>query len=145
MIGAEAGYRVRATQRRDEQGSLTPQRDWSTATRTPVTGVSVQPTGTAETRDSTGVTATDQWRLFDRVNLTPGFWAAGDRFEWTAYGVTLEVVGDPQWWPGPGAGIHHWEVALRVQAPTPMDATGAVDVLRAGMQGVVDEARPWVP
>lgn len=146
MIGAEAGNRLRAAQRRDGQGNLTPQRNWDAATSTPVAGpVSVQPMGTAEARDTSGVAATDEWRLFDRTNLTPGFWAAGDRFEWTAYGLALEVVGDPQWWPAPNGGIHHWEVALRKQAPTTQDVTGAAAALRAGMYGVVDEAHPWTP
>lgn len=145
MIGAEAGNRVRAAQRRDAQGNLTPQRDWDAASRTPVAGVSVQPAGTSETRDTTGVSPAGEWRLFDRINLTAGFWAAGDRFEWTTGAMTLEVVGDPQFWPAPGGGVHHWEVALRAQSPTVQDVSGLAGEVRAGMHGVIAEAQPWTP
>lgn len=145
MIGAEAGNLVRAAQRRDGQGSLTPQRDWDTATRTPIAGVSVQPAGTSEARDTTGVAASAEWRLFDRTNLTPGFWRAGDRFEWTGGAMTLEVVGEPQFWPAPGGGVHHWEIALRAQSPTVQDVSGLTAELRAGMHGVIAEAHAWTP
>lgn len=145
MIGAEVGNRVRAPQRRDAQGNLTPQRNWDNAARTPVSGVSIQPAGTSESRDTTGVSASEEWRLFDRTNLVVGFWQPGDRFEWTAGGTTLEVVGDPQWWPGPSGGVHHWEVALRAQAPTVQDVSGLTASVRAGMHGVVNDATPWTP
>lgn len=87
-------------------------RDWTTATRTTVDGVSVQPAASTEdVRDrellvNTYTLFTTRGRDIDLL--------ATDRVQWN--GLVLQVVGDPNRWPAPGGGIHHVEAALKLVA-----------------------------
>jgi hypothetical protein len=111
----------RAAQRTDSSGAVTPQRDWDNATTVTLTGVSVQPEGTAEARDAGGVEVSAQWRLFTRSGAVADV-RAGDRVVWDSR--SLDVVGDPQRWAGPSGGTHHWEVVLREQPVTRRGLSG---------------------
>lgn len=143
MIGAEAGVLVRAARLTDGQGAATPQRDWENATRITKTGLSIQPAGTTDSRDSGTVNVTARWLLFDRTSPANDAWQAGDRFEWD--GRTLEVAGDPQRWAGPRGGTHHWEVTLQEQPPARSAATGVAAILGEQIQAAAADARPWTP
>jgi hypothetical protein len=144
VIGAETGYRVRAARLVDSSGATTPQRDWDNATRTLVERLSIQPQGTTEGRDAGGVEVTAQWLLIDRTSPA-GFWVAGDRFEWSGDGRSLDVVGDPQRWAGPSGGTHHWEVVLREQPVTRSGAAGVAAVLADATREAATQIRPWTP
>lgn len=142
MIGAETVVFERAPFVVDDEGGVGPQRNWSAKTTWTVTGVSVQPLDTAEVRDLRGVEITAQWRLYTRngQGLTV---TEGDRVVWD--GRTLEVVGDPQVWKAPYGGVHHYELLLREQPPTMVEATGINGAIRRAVRSVVDEVRPWSP
>lgn len=123
IIYSQTVTRLRATQIRDADGTLTPQRDWSTATATAITSVSVQPKMTSEQRDGAGVTVTDEWVLYGRRGVKIDL-VNGDRVLWD--GRTLDVIGAPQSWPalfGSG-GWHHSEITLKQSPFTRLDATG---------------------
>jgi hypothetical protein len=106
------------------------------------TGVSVQPDGTTEARDPGGVEVSAQWRLFTRCGASADF-RKGDRVLWD--GRVLDVVGDPQRWPGPGGGTHHWEVVLREQPVTQSGAVGVAAVLADATREAATQLRPWTP
>ncbi|WP_461296333.1 head-tail adaptor protein [Streptomyces harbinensis] len=85
-----------------------PVRDWTSATRTPVHGVAVQPSGTSEDQGQRS-TVVSRWHLITRpgrdIDLEPA-----DRIEYA--GRTLEIEGEVRRFPGPGGGFHHVEVTL---------------------------------
>lgn len=84
-------------------------RDWSSATRTDVTGVSIQPTSTTEDiRDREQLV--DTYALFTPRGVDIDLLAT-DRVQWN--GLTLQVVGSPNRWPMPGGGVHHVEATLQ--------------------------------
>lgn len=84
-------------------------RDWSSATRTPYTGVSVQPAGSTEdVRDREELV--NRFQLFTSRGQDIDLLAT-DRVEWG--GLTLQVDGDPNRWPAPGGGVHHVEASLK--------------------------------
>jgi hypothetical protein len=98
---------VRAPLAADRYGGQT--RDWTAATRTAYQGVSVQPASSTED-------VRDRELLIGRYTLftSRGFdidLLATDRVEWG--GITLQVDGDVDRWPGPGGGVHHVEAALK--------------------------------
>jgi hypothetical protein len=142
VIGAETVVLQRAARLVDGQGNPTPQRDWDNAATATLTGVSVQPEGTAEARDAGGVEVSAQWRLFTRSGAVADF-RAGDRAVWD--GRTLDVVGDPQRWAGPNGGTHHWEVVLREQPVTRSGAVGVAAVLADATRETATQIRPWTP
>lgn len=85
--------------------------DWGAgATRTPVSGVNVQPSGRGtEDTDDRQVTVTG-WRLYTPRGVDLDLLAT-DRIEFD--GMTLQVVGKVARWPAPGGGVHHVEADLR--------------------------------
>ena len=126
MIYSSTVTRLRADRLRDDAGLLQPTRDWENATTTEITGVSVQPVTTSETRDAGGVLTTDEWRLYGprgvKVDLVNG-----DRVVWD--GRTLDVIGEPQSWPGLTSGWHHSEIVLKASPPTRFAASGVAGIL----------------
>lgn len=77
--------------------------DWTTATRTTVDGVSVQPTaGNTETADGTRDSTTTTWVGFTAMDSGDLDITATDRVEYA--GLTLEVYGVPRRWPNPFTG-----------------------------------------
>lgn len=84
-------------------------RDWTSAVRTDVDGVSIQPgASTEDVRDRELLTNT--FTLFTTRGRDIDLLAT-DRVEWN--GVILQVVGDPNRWTAPGGGVHHVEATLR--------------------------------
>jgi hypothetical protein len=142
VIGRESVTVQRAAPLLDSLGAVTPQRDWDNASSVMLTGVSVQPEGTSEARDAGGVEVTAQWRLFTQRGASADF-RTGDRVIWD--GRTLDVVGDPQRWPGPFGGTHHWEVLLREQPVTRTGAVGVAAVLADATRETATQIRPWTP
>lgn len=91
--------------------------DWSSATDTPITDVSVQPSSTTEVVDDQQTTVAD-WRFY---STDPACVAMTAQSRIECQGQTYEVVGAPQPWPDPlepGA-VDHWEAPLRVILPNP--------------------------
>lgn len=93
----------------DEYGNSRP--DWGAGvTRTPVTGVNVQPSGgSTEDTDDKQLTVTG-WRLFTPRGMDLDL-RETDRVE--AEGAVMQVVGKVARWPSPGGGVHHVEADLR--------------------------------
>ncbi|MET9550536.1 hypothetical protein ABZY36_35325 [Streptomyces sp. NPDC006627] len=87
------------------------QDDWGlAASRTPVTGVNVQPQGgSSEDTDDRQLTVTG-WRLYTPRGMDLDL-RETDRVE--AWGTTMQVVGKVARWPAPGGGVHHIEADLR--------------------------------
>lgn len=88
-------------------------RDWSAATRTPIDGLNVQPSGQSENR-STGErdTVISGWRVYGGEGMDADVLAT-DRVE-LADGTVCEVVGEVARWLDPHTGeVHHVEFALR--------------------------------
>jgi hypothetical protein len=85
--------------------------DWGAgATRTPVSGVNVQPSGgSTEETDDRQVTVTG-WRLYTPRGVDLDL-RETDRVEFD--GMMLQVVGKVARWPAPGGGVHHVEADLR--------------------------------
>ena len=80
------------------------------ATRIPVSGVNVQPSGgSAEDTDGRQVTVTG-WRLYTPRGRDLDL-RETDRIEFD--GMTLQVAGKVARWPAPGGGVHHIEADLR--------------------------------
>jgi hypothetical protein len=89
----------------------TEQPDWGEgATRIPVSGVNVQPSGgSAEDTEDKQVTVTG-WRLYTPRGMDVDL-RETDRVE--AWGTTMQVIGKVARWPAPGGGVHHVEADLR--------------------------------
>jgi hypothetical protein len=85
--------------------------DWgASATRTPISGVNVQPSGgSTEETDDRQVTVTG-WRLYTPRGVDLDL-RETDRVEFD--GMKLQVVGKVARWPAPGGGVHHVEADLR--------------------------------
>jgi hypothetical protein len=85
--------------------------DWGAgATRIPVSGVNVQPSGgSTEDTDDKQVTVTG-WRLYTPRGMDVDL-KETDRVE--AWGTTMQIVGKVARWPAPGGGVHHVEADLR--------------------------------
>ncbi|MGW5426881.1 hypothetical protein ACWET9_06590 [Streptomyces sp. NPDC004059] len=100
---------VRAGTVVDEYHNAKP--DWGAgATRTPVSGVNVQPSGgSTENSDDKQVTVTG-WRLYTPRGVDLDL-RETDRVEFD--GMTLQVAGKVARWPAPGGGVHHVEADLR--------------------------------
>jgi hypothetical protein len=99
--------RVRAPLVADAYGTADKERDWANATRTTITGCSVQPSSGSEYKLGREAVITT-WRLYapDGTDLL-----AGDRVIWDE--DLYEVDGDPQRWPSATGQIDHVEVLLR--------------------------------
>jgi hypothetical protein len=100
---------VRAGTTTDRYGNK--QDDWGAgATRIPVSGVNVQPSGgsTEDTNDKQVVVT--GWRLYTPRGMDIDL-RETDRVE--AWGTTMQVVGKVARWPAPGGGVHHVEADLR--------------------------------
>lgn len=92
---------VRAGSTTGRYGDTVP--DWSTATRTTIDGVNVQPTSqNAETTDGTRDSTTTTWVGFTAMDSGDLDITATDRIEYA--GLTLEVYGTPRRWPNPLTG-----------------------------------------
>jgi hypothetical protein len=93
----------------DEYGNERP--DWGAgASRLPVSGVNVQPSGgSTEDTDDRQVTVTG-WRLYTPRGMDVDL-RETDRVEFD--GMTLQVIGKVARWPAPGGGVHHIEADLR--------------------------------
>ena len=87
----------------------------------------MQPVMTDETRDAGGVIRTDTWKVFRARGVGLDL-ANGDRVLWD--GRTLDVIGEPQSWPGLRAGWHHSEIVCKASPPTRFAASGVDEVLR---------------
>ena len=100
---------VRAGTAVDEYHNTKP--DWGAgATRTPVSGVNVQPSGgSTENTDDRQVTVTG-WRLYTPRGVDLDL-RETDRVEFD--GMVLQVAGKVARWPAPGGGVHHVEADLR--------------------------------
>lgn len=100
---------VRPTKVEDDYGNE--QDDWGdAATRTPVSGVNVQPNGgSSEDTEDKQVTVTG-WRLYTPRGMDLDL-RETDRVE--AWGTTMQVIGKVARWPAPGGGVHHVEADLR--------------------------------
>jgi len=128
-IFSQSVIRLRAPQLRDAtSGIVRPQRDWANADTLAITGVSVQPTSTTETRDNAGVQATNTWRLYSRRGSDLDI-QAGDRVVWQ--GQTLDVLGRDEHWHGIlDSGVpHHVEITLRIQPVTRQASSGVAAIL----------------
>jgi len=97
-----AGYLV------DKYGNPTSQQDWANATRTPVSGVSVQPDVSTEATGDRG-TITTGWRLFTPKGRDLDLLAT-DRVEFD--GMALEVDGEIARYRVSGR-VHHVEARLK--------------------------------
>lgn len=87
------------------------QEDWGdAATRIPVSGVNVQPSGgSTEDTDDKQITVTG-WRLYTPRGMDIDL-RETDRVE--ALGTVMQVIGKVARWPAPGGGVHHVEADLR--------------------------------
>jgi hypothetical protein len=142
MAGTETVTFQRAPQLRDEQNSLTPQRDWGNATTTAIDGCTVQPVSTQDLYDAAGVGIVDVLRVYGPRGVDIDV-QAGDRALWA--GTPYEVHGEPQRWKRSGGTIHHVEILIRKQPATPVDATGTPAVLRTAAQGLAEGQKVWTP
>ncbi|MEW2635765.1 hypothetical protein AB0903_30030 [Streptomyces sp. NPDC048389] len=99
---------IRAPYVVDRYGNTTSERDWTSATRTTVRRVAVQPNATSENDGDRPVVVTG-WRLVTRrgrdIDLAPG-----DRV--VALGRVLETDGDVARWITAGR-HHHTEAQLK--------------------------------
>jgi len=84
-------------------------RDWSSAVRADVDGVSIQPTVSTEDIQDRELLV-NAYTLFTTRGRDIDLLAT-DRVEWG--GLILQVVGDPNRWTAPGGGIHHVEAQLK--------------------------------
>lgn len=132
----------RAAARKDAQGAATLQRAWENATSRVYEGCTVQPLSSTEAWAASGIGVTESLVVFGPRGVDMDV-QAGDRALWA--GKTLEVDGEPERWPTPRGGVHHWEIRLRGQPPTPSDASELASALRAGIQGLVDDSATWTP
>lgn len=108
LLQADTVVIVRAPYIVDRYGNPSTKRDWSSATRTTVAGVSVQPDGSTETVGSRSSVVTG-WRLITKKGRDfPAL--PGDRIEYD--GMTLEVDGEIGRYRM-GSRIHHAEARLR--------------------------------
>jgi hypothetical protein len=142
MAGTETVTFQRAPARKDAQGAETLQRQWEIATSIVYEGCTVQPLSTSEAWAASNVGVTESLVVFGPRGVDMDV-KSGDRALWN--GKTLEVDGEPERWPAPRGGIHHWEIRLRSQPPTPGDATEVASALRAGIAGLVTESATWTP
>lgn len=87
--------------------------DWEQATRTTVTGVSVQPTITTETTTEPRTQTVTGWRVYTRAGVDVDV-RPTDRVELET-GVACEVVGEVARWPHPirTGQVHHVEFDLQ--------------------------------
>ena len=109
MLYTQSIVIVRPGTAEDEYGNERP--DWGAgATRIPVSGVNVQPSGgSTEDTDDKQVVVTG-WRLYTPRGRDVDL-RETDRVE--AWGTTMQVVGKVARWPAPGGGVHHVEADLR--------------------------------
>ncbi len=105
---ADSVTRVRADYVTDKYGNPSTTRDWQNATRTTVSGVSVQPDASSEDTGDRGTVVTG-WRLFTPkghdLDVLPT-----DRVEYE--GMTLEVDGEIARYRV-GGRVHHIEARLK--------------------------------
>jgi hypothetical protein len=142
VAGTETVVFQRAPARRDAQGAETLQRQWENATSSSYEGCTVQPLSSTEAWAASGVGVTESLVVFGPRGVDMDV-RAGDRALWS--GKTLEVDGEPERWPTPRGGVHHWEIRLRSQPPTPGDATEVATAIRAGIAGLVEASTTWTP
>lgn len=102
---------VRAPVVADRYGSQ--QRDWANATRTPVDGVSVQPTTSSETLTEPRDLVITGWRIYSRAGTDIDI-VHTDRVE-LDNGTVCEVVGEIARWPHPirSGAVHHVEIDVQ--------------------------------
>lgn len=102
---------VRAGEFTDRYGNTKP--DWGTgATRTPVSGVNVQPASSPSSSDEhidDRQTTVTRWDFFTDRGVDVDLLAT-DRVEFD--GMKLRVDGKVGRWPAPGGGVHHVEATL---------------------------------
>lgn len=91
--------------------------DWTVATETPISDVSIQPSDTQEVVDDQQTTVAN-WRFYSE---DPAAAALTSRSRVACQGSLYEVVGAPQPWPDPlnPGDIDHWEAPLRIYDPEP--------------------------
>lgn len=104
--------RVRPGMRTDRAGNIIT--DWALAERTPVSGLSVQPTVQTEgpaTAERPALVVTG-WHVLSEPGTAPDI-RSSDRIEFG--GLTCEVVGEVAAWPDPldSSSVHHIEFTMR--------------------------------
>jgi hypothetical protein len=103
---------VRAGELVDRYGNTKP--DWGAgATRTPVSGVNVQPAASPSSTDEhvdDRQTTVTKWRLYTPRRMDLDL-RETDRVEFD--GMSLEVDGKVGRWTGPGGSVHHIEATLK--------------------------------
>lgn len=99
---------LRAPYRVDKYGNTSTERDWTKATRTPLSGVTFQPDASTEATGDRGSVVTG-YRLLTRKGRDADI-EATDRIE--AQGMTLEVDGEVARYRMQGR-VHHVEVRLK--------------------------------
>jgi hypothetical protein len=143
FIYSQSYIRERAPQLRSpNSGVLLPQRDWDNATQVTVTGVSIQPVVTTETRDAAGIQSNEDWRIFSQRGVKLDL-QVGDRVLWE--GRVMDVIGLPQSWPGLTSGWHHSEVLVRAQSPARLSGVGADGLVREGALEAMTPTVPYTP
>ena len=103
--------RVRAGTKTDRGGNTVP--DWSdsSASRLPVSGVSVHPATQTEANDATRSQVVTGWQVISAPGVDADI-QAKDRIEWG--GMTLEVIGEVGRYQDFGSGsTHHIEFVMR--------------------------------
>ncbi|MFJ9961074.1 hypothetical protein [Streptomyces avermitilis] len=108
ILTADSVVIVRAPLKTDKYGNPSSVRDWASATRTPVAGVSVQPDGSAEATGDRTSTITG-WRLMTAKGRDLDLLRT-DRVEFD--GMTLEVDGKVGRFRM-GGRVHHVEARLK--------------------------------
>jgi hypothetical protein len=109
--GYDTAVVLRAPITTDRYGAET--RDWAAATETVLTGITMQPLGSRTVRATVEDTEDREWTSEKYILAAPSTadLLATDRVLWQ--GITLEMDGPSQLWPGPDGQLHHYEAALR--------------------------------
>jgi hypothetical protein len=142
VAGTETVVVQRAPARKDAQGAETLQRQWEDAASHTYSGCTVQPLTSTDEWSAAGIGVTESLVVFGPRGVDMDV-QSGDRVLWA--GKILEVDGEPERWLTPRGGVHHWEIRLRSQPPTPGDGAELADAVRAGIQGLVEASTAWTP
>lgn len=109
MIWTQSVVRVRAGTRTDRAGNTV--KDWTTATRTTIGQLSVQPNQQSERAEPDRVSVVTGWRVLSAPGTNPDV-RSDDRVEYD--GLLCEVQGEVGRWPDPFTGaVHHVEWQMR--------------------------------
>ncbi|MFE6868307.1 hypothetical protein ACFVFS_17295 [Kitasatospora sp. NPDC057692] len=109
MIWDQSVVRVRAGPPPDRAGNTI--KDWTTATRTTITRLSVQPVLQTERQETDRTSVVTGWRVLSEPGTAPDV-RADDRIEYD--GLLCEVQGEVGRWPHPVlGGTHHVEWQMR--------------------------------